>query len=67
MTAGDCYELGRILYKESNDSNGYIKYAHELLVEAYRKYHENEMFYPFTEVELIEYISMACSKMGKYS
>ncbi|CAB3223334.1 unnamed protein product [Arctia plantaginis] len=62
MTAGDCFELGRILYKESSYDN--IKYAREFLVEAYRKYNENEMYYPFNEVDIIEYISMACSKMG---
>lgn len=60
MTASDCYELGRVLYKESDFVN-----ARAWMLEALRKYEEEKQSYPFTDVDILEYISFTYYLLGK--
>ncbi|XP_075974422.1 prolyl 4-hydroxylase subunit alpha-1-like isoform X2 [Anticarsia gemmatalis] len=59
MTAGDCYELGRVLYKESDYVN-----ARAWMVEALRKYKEENVQYSFSEADILEYISFSYYLLG---
>lgn len=59
MSAGDCYELGRALYKESDFNN-----ACNWMIEALRKYKEENINYPFTDVDILEYISFSYYLLG---
>ncbi|XP_026732726.1 prolyl 4-hydroxylase subunit alpha-1-like [Trichoplusia ni] len=59
MSAGDCYELGRALYNERDYIN-----ARAWMMEALRKYEEENVPYPFTEVDILEYISFSYYLLG---
>lgn len=54
MTASDCYELGRTLYNDKDYTN-----ALAWMKEALRKYKDENVMYPFTEVDILEYIGFA--------
>ena len=62
MTAGDCYELGRALYNEKDFKN-----ALAWMNEALRKYKSGKEPYPFTEVDILEYIGFSHYLMGMYT
>lgn len=59
MTAGDCYELGRVLYKEADYVN-----ARAWMEEALRKYGEENIPYTFSDVDILEYISFSYYLLG---
>lgn len=59
MSAGDCYELGRALYNEKDFVN-----AREWMVQALRKLKEENVPYPFNEVDILEYISFSYYLLG---
>ncbi|CAH0714461.1 unnamed protein product, partial [Brenthis ino] len=54
MSAGDCYELGKALYNEKDYKN-----ALAWMMVALRKYHDENLEYPFTEVDILEYIGFS--------
>ncbi|KPI92759.1 Prolyl 4-hydroxylase subunit alpha-2 [Papilio xuthus] len=60
MSAGDCYELGRTLYNEKDFSNSL-----RWMLEALRKYKEENEVYDFTEVDILEYISFSHYLLGE--
>lgn len=61
MNAGDCYELGRVLYNEKDYRN-----ALAWMTEALRKYkEETQPAYAFTEVDVLEYISFSHYLLGE--
>lgn len=60
MLAGDCYELGRALYNEKDFTN-----ARAWMMEALRKFKEENVPYPFTEADILEYISFSYYLLGK--
>ncbi|XP_013142463.1 PREDICTED: prolyl 4-hydroxylase subunit alpha-2-like [Papilio polytes] len=60
MSAGDCYELGRTLYNEKDYSNSL-----RWMLEALRKYKEENETYDFTEVDILEYISFSHYLLGE--
>ncbi|XP_068632376.1 prolyl 4-hydroxylase subunit alpha-1-like [Battus philenor] len=60
MTTGDCYELGRTLYNEKDYKN-----ALRWMMEALRKYNEENDVYNFTEVDILEYISFSHYLLGE--
>ncbi|XP_014363385.2 prolyl 4-hydroxylase subunit alpha-1-like [Papilio machaon] len=59
MSAGDCYELGRTLYNEKDFSNSL-----RWMLEALRKYKEENEIYDFKEVDILEYISFSHYLLG---
>ncbi|XP_052739287.1 prolyl 4-hydroxylase subunit alpha-1 [Bicyclus anynana] len=54
MSAGDCYQLGKALYNEKDYTN-----ALAWMMQALRKYSEDEEEKNFTEVDILEYISFS--------
>lgn len=60
MSAGDCYELGKALYNEKDFKN-----ALAWMMVALRKYHDENLEYPFTEVDILEYIGFSHYLLGK--
>ncbi|XP_072939292.1 prolyl 4-hydroxylase subunit alpha-1-like isoform X2 [Epargyreus clarus] len=59
MSASDCYELGRALYIEMDYTN-----ALSWMMEALRKYKEENEPHPFSEGDILEYISFAHHLLG---
>ncbi|XP_072939293.1 prolyl 4-hydroxylase subunit alpha-1-like [Epargyreus clarus] len=59
MSASDCYELGRTLYNEKDYTN-----ALSWMMEALRKYKEENDPNPFSEADILEYISFAHYLLG---
>ncbi|CAB3247916.1 unnamed protein product [Arctia plantaginis] len=59
MTACDCYEIGRILYRNNEIFDGL-----EWMIEAYRKYSIEETHYEFSDIDILENISFGYSKTG---
>lgn len=60
MSAGDCYELGKALYNEKDFAN-----ALAWMMEALRKYTEDDEARNFSEVDILEYISFSHYLLGK--
>ncbi|XP_069356294.1 prolyl 4-hydroxylase subunit alpha-1 isoform X1 [Maniola hyperantus] len=54
MSASDCFELGKALYNEKDYSN-----ALAWMMEALRKYSEDDEERTFTEVDILEYVSFS--------
>ncbi|XP_039751146.1 prolyl 4-hydroxylase subunit alpha-1 isoform X1 [Pararge aegeria] len=54
MSSSDCYELGKALYNERDYTN-----ALAWMMEALRKYSENDVERTFTEVDILEYIGFS--------
>lgn len=59
MTAGDCYELGKVLYNEKDYAN-----ALAWMTEAMRKYKEENQPYLFKEIDIMEYIGFSHYLLG---
>lgn len=60
MTACDCYEIGRILYTNDKFIDG-LKW----MLEAYRKYNTEAIDYEFSDVDILEDISIGYFKTGE--
>ncbi|CAG9578884.1 unnamed protein product [Danaus chrysippus] len=59
MSAGDCYELGKALYNEKDYEN-----ALDWMNEALYKYVDEDQPYPFSEADILEYISFSHYLLG---
>nr|XP_032515157.1 prolyl 4-hydroxylase subunit alpha-1 [Danaus plexippus plexippus] len=59
MSAGDCYELGKALYNEKDYDN-----ALDWMMEALYKFVDEDQPYPFSEADILEYISFSHYLLG---
>ncbi|XP_041984197.1 prolyl 4-hydroxylase subunit alpha-1-like isoform X2 [Aricia agestis] len=59
MSAGDCFELGKALYNEKDYTN-----CLAWMTIALQKFNEENNSYPFSEVDILEYISFAHYLLG---
>lgn len=61
MTASDCYELARALFSDKEE----IKAALAWMTEANQKYREENTSYPFTKVDIMNFIRSANTLLCK--
>lgn len=60
MTASDCYVLSQALTVESN----YLEAGRGWMMEAFRKYNLENISYPFTKSDMMQYITIANNDLG---